>query len=221
MVGHYPNACPFCGASREQFITATECLNRFRVIATPVNDAVVRLNSDPALGLEHAAYRIDTDTCIVWIDCPSTFDPTLETPHTITFTHHHFLGASNLYQGPFASRLRIHQLDSEFDLCRGYSFDQLFENDHEISGIQAYSIDGHTPGFTCYIYGETLFVCDYVFYGIDKMKYNPFGPDNKTKEGGRKLMKIIRNNHIVSVCGYNYVVDFSDWIEKFNTLLTS
>lgn len=219
MVGYLPDCCPFCGASCSQFITATECSNRFKVIATPVNDTVTRLSSVPPLGLEHAAYRIKTDTRVVWIDCPSTFDPTLETPHTITFTHHHFLGASNLYKESRVSRLSIHRQDSTFDLCRGYSFDKLFEDDHEISGIQAYHIAGHTPGFTCYIYEETLFICDYVFYDTETMIYNPYGLRNKTEDGGRKLMEIIRKKQLTKVCGYNYVADFADWIEQFNKLL--
>ena len=219
MVGDYPETCPFCGASRNNFITATECSKRFKVIATPVNERVVRLHSVPPLGFEHAAYKIDTGTNIVWIDCPSTFDTTLKPADIITFTHHHFLGASTLYQEAFASRLRIHQYDSAFDLCRGYSFDQLFEDDHEINAIQAYHIDGHTPGFTCYLYGQTLFVCDYVFYDTQRMTYNPFGPRNKTEEGGRKIKQLVEDKEIIKVCGYNYIADFPDWLKEFNKLL--
>lgn len=219
MVGYYPDACPFCGASHAKFITAAECSNRFKVITTPVSDTISCLNSVPALGLEHAAYRVDTGTSVVWVDCPSTFDSTLDAADIITFTHHHFLGASHLYQDFFKSRLRIHQADSVFNLSRGYTFDQMFTDDHEINGIQAHHIDGHTPGFSCYLYGDTLFVCDYVFCGADRMKYNPFGPRNKTKEGGKKLMKIVKGRQISRVCGYNYILNFPDWLKAFDQLL--
>lgn len=219
MVGYCPDACPFCGASRGKFITATECSNRFKVMATPVSDTISCLKSVPALGLEHAAYRIDTGTDIVWIDCPSTFDSTLDAADIITFTHHHFLGASHLYQKFFKNRLRIHQADSAFDLCHGYTFDQLFADDHEINGIQAYHIDGHTPGFTCYIYEDTLFACDYVFCDAGPMKYNPFGPSNKTKGSGEKLKEIIRGRQISTVCGYNYILNFPNWLKAFDELL--
>jgi hypothetical protein len=46
----------------------------------------------------------------------------------------------------------------------------LFARDH---GIEAFHIDGHTPGFTFYIFEETLFICDYVFLDGDSLKFNP------------------------------------------------
>ena len=62
MVGFYPDHCPFCGAAKKHFITGEECSARFKVVATPVNKKVTRLNSHQALGIEHAAYRIETGT---------------------------------------------------------------------------------------------------------------------------------------------------------------
>lgn len=221
MIGYFPTACPFCGASRSQFITATSCSERFKVVETVINDTVSRLSSSPSLGLEHAAYRIKTKCGEIWIDCPSTFDPDLTPPAQITFSHHHFLGASNLYQTAMSSTLRIHRQDSQSSLCRGYSFDQLFEEDHKIDAIEAYHIAGHTPGFTCYFHKETLFICDYVFYHPDKMIYNPYSPPDKIKEGGKKLMEILAGRPITTVCGFNYVTDFDDWILQFKTLLAT
>ena len=61
MVGYHPDFCPFCAASKEKLITLEECSARHKVIGTPVNGKITRLNSFPALGLEHAAYRIETD----------------------------------------------------------------------------------------------------------------------------------------------------------------
>ena len=61
MVGCHPDFCPFCGSPKEKFVTSEECSARFKVKGTPVNEKVTRLNSVPALGLEHAAYCIETN----------------------------------------------------------------------------------------------------------------------------------------------------------------
>ena len=58
MIGFHPDTCPFCGARKEWFITAEECSAGFKVVSTPVNEKVAKLNSQPALGYEHAAYRL-------------------------------------------------------------------------------------------------------------------------------------------------------------------
>ncbi len=58
MVGFHPDTCPFCWARKERFITAEECSAGLKVVSTPVNEKVTRLNSQPALGFEHAAYRL-------------------------------------------------------------------------------------------------------------------------------------------------------------------
>ncbi len=102
MVGYHPTRCPFCGAVRERFITSEECSRRFQVKGTPVNENVTRLNSVPALGIEHAAYRVETEGRAFWIDCPSSFDRDLKPVDVLMFTHHHFLGASNQYREFFS-----------------------------------------------------------------------------------------------------------------------
>jgi len=123
MIGFYPNRCPFCGAAKKHFITAEECSARYKVVATPVSQKVTRLNSHPPLGLEHAAFRIETNGCACWIDCPSSFDSSLKRAETILFTHHHFLGASNLYREHFAAKIQIHRDDSVHEICRPFTFD--------------------------------------------------------------------------------------------------
>ncbi len=55
MIGFHPDTCPFCGARKEWFITAEEYSAGFKVVSTPVNEKVAKLNSQPALGYEHAA----------------------------------------------------------------------------------------------------------------------------------------------------------------------
>ncbi len=215
MVGFHPDSCPFCGARKERFITAEECSARFKVVATPVNEKVARLNSQPALGYEHAAYRIETGQSALWIDCPSSFDASLPRVDTILFTHHHFLGASNLYRQLFTAEVRIHQADSRHEICRPFSFDSLFDQDFIHHGIEAFHIDGHTPGFTFYIFEETLFICDYVFLDGNGMKLNPYGPADLTIAGSRRLRELLDGRQLTTVCGYNYSIDYSEWRRRF------
>ncbi|MFW9784480.1 MAG: rubredoxin-like domain-containing protein, partial [Candidatus Heimdallarchaeota archaeon] len=47
MVGYLPDNCPFCFTSKNQFITAEECSERYEVVNTKVNSKVSRLNSSP------------------------------------------------------------------------------------------------------------------------------------------------------------------------------
>jgi hydroxyacylglutathione hydrolase len=218
MVGYHPNKCPFCGASREKFITSDECSGRFSVKGSSVNKKVTRLNSVPSLGLEHSAYRIETNNKTYWIDCPSSFDNRLKPMDVIIFTHHHFLGASNLYREYFSSRVCIQKQDSVHEICQAFTFDETFLENFTENGIEAFHIDGHTPGFTFYIFEDILFVCDYVFIKDGKMVYNSFGPEEATRKGGKKLKNIIENRNITMVCGYNYVIDYTDWKALFDNL---
>jgi glyoxylase-like metal-dependent hydrolase (beta-lactamase superfamily II) len=216
MIGFHPERCPFCGASARHFITAEECSARFKVVSAPVNGKVTRLNSRPALGIEHAAYRIETGRGACWIDCPSSFDASLQKIDSIFFTHHHFLGASNLYREHFKAQVRIHHDDSTHAICRPFSFDVTFKDAFAHQGIEAFPIDGHTPGFTLYIFEDVLLICDYVFLGKGGMKYNPFGPADRTIAGGERIRKILDGRSLSVVCGYDYVIDYTDWKNRFD-----
>jgi hydroxyacylglutathione hydrolase len=216
IIGFNPDICPFCGAARKHFITADECSARFKVEAKPVNKKVTRLNSTPPLGIEHAAYRIDAGDVACWIDCPSSFDASLQPVDMILFTHHHFLGASNLYRDHFPTQVCIHQADALHDICRPFTFDGTFEANFVHNGIEGFHVDGHTPGFTFYIFEETLFICDYVFLDGDGMKYNPFGPGDRTVSGGLRIREILNGRKLDTVCGYNYVIGFDDWKRRFD-----
>lgn len=216
MVGFHPTKCPFCGATSNHFISAEECSARYRVVEVPVNDKVTRLNSQPALGIEHAAYRIETADGSCWIDCPSCFDSTVAKTDTILFTHHHFLGASNLYRELFSAEVRIHHDDSVHEICRPFPFDVTFTEDFTHRGIEAFHVDGHTPGFTCYICDDILFICDYLFLAGDGMKYNPFGPADRTIAGGARIAEILEGRRLTTVCGYNYVIDYGEWKRRFD-----
>ncbi|MCF6157151.1 MAG: MBL fold metallo-hydrolase [wastewater metagenome] len=219
MVDYYPEHCPFCGASKGKFITSEECSSRFRVESISVNEKITRLNSVPALGLEHAAYRIETNGKAFWIDCPSCFDKNLKTMDAITFTHHHFLGASNLYRDFFNSQVRIHQLDSHHNICRGFTFDVTFQENFTELGIEAYHIGGHTPGFTFYLFEDVLLICDYVFFKETGMRFNPFGPQEETRKCADIIDEVLKGRNIQKVCGFNYVADYTKWKKKFNYLL--
>lgn len=215
MVGFHPDTCPFCGALQEQFITAEECSARFKVVSTPVNEQVTRLNSQPALGYEHAAYQIETGESRIWIDCPSSFDTSLPRADFILFTHHHFLGASNLYRDLFGAQVFIHRADSRHELCRPFRFDQYFDQNFTHYGIEAFHVDGHTPGFTFYIFKETMFICDYVFLEGNGMKLNPFGPSEQTIAGSRRIRDLLDGRQLATVCGYNYVIDYREWRRRW------
>ncbi|MRR33127.1 MBL fold metallo-hydrolase [bacterium] len=216
MVGFHPERCPFCGAAKKHFITADECSARYKVVGTPVNSKVTRLNSQPSLGLEHAAYHIETGSGACWIDSPSSFDSSLQRADSIIFTHHHFLGASNLYREHFDAEVRIHRNDSVHEICRPFTFDVTFEENFVHQGIEAFHVDGHTPGFTFYIYEDVLFICDYVFLDCDGMKYNPFGPAGLTVSGGRRILDILTGRKLSTVCGFNYVIGYDDWKGRFD-----
>lgn len=218
MVGYYPSHCPFCGVPQEKFLTSAECSARYQVEATRVNDRVMRLNSVPRLGFEHAAYRVETSAQTFWIDCPSSFDPRLAPADILLFTHHHFLGASNQYRELFNAEVWIHDLDSGHEICRGFTFDATFPHNFTADGIEALHIGGHTPGFTLYFFEDCLFICDYVLLKGDGMVYNPFGPAGFTIAGGDRIRKILKKRTLAWVCGVNYVVPYEEWQEKFKAM---
>jgi glyoxylase-like metal-dependent hydrolase (beta-lactamase superfamily II) len=154
----------------------------------------------------------------MWIDCPSSFDSSLKPVDAIIFTHHHFLGTSNLYREHFSAQVRIHRSDSSHGLCRGFVFDDTFQEDFAENGLEAFHVNGHTPGFTFYIFGNTLLICDYVFYNERSIQFNPYGPRIETEQAAQKIREIIDSRSIDKVCGYNYVADYAEWKSSFDSL---
>lgn len=219
MIGYYPKLCPFCGASNENFITAEECSKRYKIISSNVNDNISCLNSYPSLGLEHSAYSIKINNNRIWIDCPSTFNEDLDPMDKILFTHHHFLGASNLYRGYYTAFVWIHENDSKHSLVKNYHFDRKFTQNFKLSGIEAFHIDGHTSGFTFYIFENVIFVCDYLIKMGESLSLNPYSPLQLMREGAMKLREIIKNRKIEIVCGVNYVMEYQIWKKEFINLL--
>jgi hydroxyacylglutathione hydrolase len=221
MLGDCPDHCPFCGADRSRFLTAEEASARYRVAEYPVTDRIARVNSEPPIGIEHAAYRVDTGERVFLIDCPVVYDGRMRPVEVIAFTHPHFLGACNLYRESFRAEVWIHTADALNPLARPYPFDRIFERGFIESGLEAQPIDGHTPGFTVYMHGDSLFPCDLVFFEEDGMSFNPYGPDRATRDAGAYLWRLIEGRTFARVCGWNYVADYGEWRERFRTLLES
>ncbi|MGD1004891.1 MAG: rubredoxin-like domain-containing protein [Methanoregulaceae archaeon] len=219
MVGYLPDNCPFCGASKQKFYSCDENSARRRVNSSRVNDRVTRLNSVPELGYEHAAYRVEAEKNVFMIDCPSTYDQSVPQIDTIFFTHHHFLGASNLYRSLYPARVVIHKDDSNHDMCRGFPFDTLFSGSFTENDLSAVHLGGHTPGFTCYFFGDVLFICDYVIKEHGKWSINPYGPENETRSGLKKLLSLLIERPVKTVCGVDYVMSFPSWNAKVRPLI--
>jgi hypothetical protein len=219
MLGECPRHCPFCGADRSQFLTAEEATAQYRVVEEPITETLSRVNTEPAIGIEHAAYRVDTGQQVFLIDCPVVFHPNLRPVDVIAFTHRHFLGACNLYKKSLGAKLWIHAADALNPLARPYSFDRTFDRGFTESGLEALPIDGHTPGFTVYIHADTLFICDLVFMNEEGMSFNPYGPERSTRDAGAYLRELIEGRSFGRVCGWSYVADYKDWRVKFDNLL--
>ena len=211
MVGVRADRCPFCGARQDKMLDSATVSRRYRVNAKPVNETVTQLKSSPRLGLEHAAYRIDAEGGSVWIDCPSAFNSELQAVDAILFTHKDFIGAANQYKKFWGAEVWLHEADAELSEVSRHSVDHTFAGDVEKFGVRGVHIGGHSPGFTVYIWRETLFVCDYVYPPGAGMKLNPHGDRDATREGAGKLADLLSRQSLTTVCGYNYVADFADW----------
>ena len=219
MIGEMPDVCPFSGASHDQFMPWDEVEKTYRVTAHDINNNVSQLLSIPKLGLEHAAYRIETPDGKVWIDSPSAFNRDLEPVDAILFTHLHFMGASNQYRKLWGSPVWLHELDAKHPLVAKFDVDNRFTENFSLYGIDACHIGGHTPGFTLYIYQDVLFICDYVFLDNSTLSFNSYGSQPETIKQAQRIHEIVKSRHLVTVCGYNYVMSFADWFAAFENLI--
>ena len=219
MIGEMPDICPFCGAKHDQFMYWEQAEKSYRVTIRAVNDCIDQLLCVPKLGLEHAAYRIKTESGVAWIDSPSAFNRDLSPVNAILFTHHHFMGASNQYRHLWNASIWLHDLDARHRLAILFDIDRQFTVDFEVYGIEAYHVGGHTPGFTFYIYRDVLFICDYVFLTDDSMEFNPFGPKQETLKRAQRIYDLVSSKSLKIVCGYNYVTQFDEWLSRFECLI--
>jgi hydroxyacylglutathione hydrolase len=156
----------------------------------------------------------------VWIDCPSAFNRDLKPVEAICFTHKDFLGASNQYRELWKAQVCLHALDAEHPLAKPFPVDYQFNGDFSERGIEAFHIGGHTPGFTVYIYDKVLFISDYAFPPGSRMQLNPFGPQAETSDRATRILEIISERSLETVCGFNYVTEFDSWREDFHHLIS-
>ena len=219
MIGEMPDVCPFCGARHDRFVTWEEAAQTYTITSQSVNANVTQLMSVPRLGIEHAAYRIETEEGAVWIDCPSAFNRTLEPVRAIYFTHKDFMGASNQYREYWGAKVNINALDAAHPLAKPFPIDHEFSGDFTEYGIEAFHIGGHTPGFTMYVYRDVLFVCDYAFPPGPKMRLNPFSPEDEIRARASRVVELISERPLKTVCGYNYVAEFDGWRTDFKRLV--
>ncbi len=221
MIGEMPDVCPFCGAHHDKFVTWQEAEQTYRVTPTRVNERITQLVSVPRLGIEHAAYRIETGGAPIWIDCPSAFNRDLEPVSAIFFTHKDFMGACNQYRALWGAKIGIHARDAENPLAKQFPVDDAFTGGFEIDGVEAIHVGGHTPGFTMYVFGEVLFVCDFAFPPGPTMQLNPHSDMAAIRASAWNVQALIdsRAGSLTTVCGYNYVVDLDDWRCDFDRLL--
>lgn len=219
MIGKMPDVCPFCGEPYSFFITWQEAEAAYRVTEVRVNQYVTQLMSVPRLGLEHAAYRVETQSGPLWIDSPSVLNRDLAPVAHIFFTHPVFLGASNQYRDLWSAEVHLHTLDAANPLIDQFPIDHRFETDFDHQGLQVFHIGGHTPGFSIYLYQAVLFVCDYAFPPDQSMQLNPYSPANEIRQSGERIREIGLQHNPQIVCGYNYVTDFASWLPHFELAL--
>ncbi len=218
MIGDAPDVCPFCGASHDEFVSWEEGEQTYRVMPRRVSDRVQQLLSVPKLGLEHAAYRIETNTNAAWVDCPSVFNRTLDPVSAIYFTHQDFLGASNQYRELWGAQVHLHALEAARPLALDFPVDHEFTADFTDGDIRAYHIGGHSPGFTMYVFDDVLFACDYIFSPDSNMCFNTFSDQAEIRKQATRVLEIVDESTLQTVCGYNYVAAYDTWISAFRTL---
>lgn len=64
-------------------------------------------------------------------------------------------------------------------------------------------------------------MCDLVFLEDGRASFNPYGPDQPTREAGARLWQALADRELSRVCGWNYVADFGEWRDRFRGLLHS
>lgn len=50
------------------------------------------------------------------------------------------------------------------------------------------------------------------------MFLNPYGSEQETIKQARRIYEIVKDKPLKTVCGFNYVVSFADWLTKFQDL---
>jgi len=51
------------------------------------------------------------------------------------------------------------------------------------------------------------------------MRFNPYGPEQETIKQAQRIYEVIKRKALNTVCGYNYIANFADWIVEFERLI--
>jgi hydroxyacylglutathione hydrolase len=51
------------------------------------------------------------------------------------------------------------------------------------------------------------------------MQLNPFGPQDETRDRASRILEVISERSLETVCGYNFITEFDSWREDFKHLL--
>jgi hydroxyacylglutathione hydrolase len=51
------------------------------------------------------------------------------------------------------------------------------------------------------------------------MRLNPFGPPDETRDRAARILEIISERSLETVCGYNFVAEFDSWRADFKRLI--
>ena len=51
------------------------------------------------------------------------------------------------------------------------------------------------------------------------MQFNPYGPKNKTRKRGSRILDLVSERSLEVVCGYNFITEFDSWREDFKHLI--
>ena len=224
MIGDAPHTCPFCGCNSSNFITAEECSKNFSITEKYVSNSVMQLKSSPKLGMEHAAYAIKTQKGQVWIDCPSCFEALAVKPVAICFTHHHFMGACNLYQKDSGCEIYIHITELDFSIAKQFIpfvTRQVRGDFWAYCEIDALHIAGHTPGYTAYFFKDICFACDITLLSEDEPDaLNTYAsPKEEVIPAVKQLIKECDKRKIKIICCYNDIYPYPEWKSRVQKLL--
>ncbi|MDN3513653.1 MAG: hypothetical protein NG747_04565 [Candidatus Brocadia sp.] len=55
--------------------------------------------------------------------------------------------------------------------------------------------------------------------GLHSRANRTFGPQKETSACAAKINTTLQGREILKVCGWNYVVDYKEWKERFSALL--
>jgi plastocyanin domain-containing protein len=51
------------------------------------------------------------------------------------------------------------------------------------------------------------------------MSFNPYGPEQETVKQALRIHEVVKHKSLKTVCGYNYIANFADWMAGFERLI--